>query len=132
MKGKTMRIVAISILLLALASCTAHKLEVRLNGQPTQSMEARVAKEDGDRMIDLLLPGGNWSVSALEAGIMPRIMLIDGRQHVRIEMPPGRMISSKPIEITLQGLGNDGKPAGSPYTVTLGYNSRYLKASHYS
>ena len=127
-----MRETAFPLLLLALVACTAHKLEVRLNGQPTQSMEARVGKEDGDRMIDLLLPGGKWAVSASEGGITPRIVLIDGRQHVRIEVPPGRMISSKPIEITLQGLGNDGKPAGTPYTVTLGYNSRYLKASHYS
>ena len=127
-----MRNVTISALLISLLACTAHKLEVRLSGQPTQSMEARVAKEDGDRMVDLLLPGGAWSVSASEAGITPRIMMIDGRQHVRIEMPPGRMISSRPIEITLQGLDSKGKPAGTPYTVTLDYNSKYQKASRYS
>ncbi len=127
-----MRNIPIPILLLGLVSCTAHKLEVRLNGQPTQSMEARVAKEDGDRMLDLVLPGGAWAVSASEPGITPRIVVIDGRQHVRIELPPGRMISSKPIEITLQGLGNDGKPAGSPYTVSLDYSSRSQKASRYS
>jgi hypothetical protein len=127
-----MRNVTIPALLISLLACTAHKLEVRLNGQPTQSMEARVAKEDGDRMVDLLLPGGAWSVSASEAGITPRIMMIDGRQHVRIEMPPGRMISSRPIEISLQGLDSKGKPAGTPYTVTLDYNSKYQKASRYS
>jgi hypothetical protein len=84
-----MRITSIPILLIALVSCTLHKLEVRLNGQPTQSMEARVAKEDGDRMVDLLLPGGAWAVSASEPGITPRIVVIDGRQHVRIELPTG-------------------------------------------
>jgi hypothetical protein len=131
-KGTTMRIITIPVLLLSLVSCTAHKLEVRLNGQPTQSMEARVEKENGLRTVDLLLPGGLWAVSAEEAGVTARIVEIDGRRHVRIGLPPERMISSKPIVLTLQWLDLNGKPSGTPYTVSLNYYNRQQKASRYS
>lgn len=49
-----MRIQASVALLLALTACTTHKLEVRLNGRPTQSMEARVENDNGRRIIDLI------------------------------------------------------------------------------
>lgn len=127
-----MRVTAIPILLITLVSCTMHKLEVRLNGQPTQSMEARVEKVNGQRIVDLILPGGSWAVSAEEPGVIPRILQLDGRQHVRIEPPPDRMVSSKPILLTLQGLGPDGKPTGSPYIVSLDYYNREQKASRFT
>ena len=127
-----MRVITVLTSLGLLVSCTAHKLEVRLNGQPTTSMEGRVDKENGTRMVDLLIPGGRWAVSATEPGIHPRLVEVDGRQHVRIELPPDRMISLKPIVITLQGLDASGLPAGSPYTVSLDYSSHQQKASRYS
>ena len=127
-----MRVYAIPTLLIALVSCTFHKLEVRLNGQPTQSMEARVDKEGGRRIVDLLLPGGFWSVSTSESGLTTRIIEIDGRRHVRIGLPSDRLLSSRPLELILQGLDTKGNPAGAPYLVSLDYNSRYQKASRYS
>ena len=127
-----MRITTLPILLFALVSCTLHKLEVRLNGQPTQSMEARVEKEDGRRTVDLLLPGGYWTVSTSELGLTTRIVEIEGRRHVRIGLPPDRMLSSRPLELTLQGLDAKGNPAGAPYLVSLDYTSRYQKSSRYS
>jgi hypothetical protein len=127
-----MRIFAVAGFVVLLVSCTAHKLVVHLNGQPTQSMQARVEKENGLRVVDLLLPGGSWAVSAEEAGLTPRIVEINGRQHVRIGLPSDRMVSSKPIVVTLQGLDMNGNPAGTPYTVSLDYYNRQQKASRYS
>ncbi|MFZ1376840.1 MAG: hypothetical protein WAS25_09625 [Geothrix sp.] len=127
-----MRFLALLTLLISLVSCTAHKLEVRLNGQPTQSMEARVGIINGQRTIDLILPGGSWAVSAEESGVVPRIVDLDGRKHVFVELPIDRMVSSKPIVLTLQGLDRDGKPSGSPYIVSLDYYNRQQKASRYT
>ena len=127
-----MRFQASVALLLSLTACTAHKLEVRLNGRPTQSMEARVEMNKGRRIIDLILPGGAWAVSADEAGVNPRILLLEGRKHVQVELPPERMVSAKPIVLTLQGLNPQGQPVGSPYTVTLDYYNRAQKASRFT
>ena len=127
-----MRVLAILLSLIALVSCTLHKLEVRLNGQPTQSMEARVEKVDGRRTVDLILPGGYWSVSTSESGVTTRIVDVDGRRHVRIGLPEDRMLSSRPLELTLQGLDPNGNPTGAPYLVSLDYINRYQKASRYS
>lgn len=127
-----MRITTLPILLIAFVSCTLHKLEVRLNGQPTQSMEARVENEDGRRIVDLLLPGGYWSVSTSESGLTTRIVEIEGRRHVRIGLPSDRLLSSKPLELTIQGLDPKGNPVGASYLVSLDYTSRYQKASRYS
>jgi len=127
-----MRIPAIFISLVATVSCTFHKLEVRLNGQPTQSMEARVENADGRRIVDLLLPGGYWAVSTPESGLTTRIVEIEGRRHVRIGLPSDRLLSSRPLELTLQGLDPNGNPVGDPYLVSLDYTSRHQKASRYS
>jgi hypothetical protein len=127
-----MRFVAFLFFLISLVSCTAHKLDVRLNGQPTQSMDARIKKNNGHRIIDLILPGGSWAVSAEESGVVPRIVELEGRKHVFVELPDDRMVSSKPILITLQGLDRDGKPSGKPYTVSLSYYNRQQKASPYT
>jgi len=127
-----MRIQASVALLLSLTACTAHKLEVRLNGRPTQTMEARVENHNGRRIIDLLLPGGAWAVSAEEAGVIPRILELEGRKHVHVELPPERMVSAKPIVLTLQGLDPHGKAVGAPITVTLDYYSRAQKASRFT
>ena len=127
-----MRFLPAVALLLALTACMAHKLEVRLNGRPTQTMEARVENHNGRRIIDLILPGGAWALSAEEAGVIPRILELEGRKHVHIELPPERMVSAKPVVLTLQGLDPQGKPVGSPYTVTLDYYNREQKASRYT
>lgn len=127
-----MHIQALIALLLALTACATHKLEVRLNGRATQSMEARVEVNNGRRIIDLLLPGGAWAVSAEEAGVIPRILELEGRKHVHVELPPERMVSAKPVVLTLQGLDPQGQPVGSPITVTLDYYSRAQKASRYT
>jgi hypothetical protein len=127
-----MRILFVPIILTLLVSCMTHKLNVRLNGVPTQSMEARLDKENGYKTVDLLLPGGWWTVSASESGISPRIVKIEGRQHVRFELPPDRMLSVKPVELTLQGLDVAGKPSGTPFTVTIDYYTRSQKASPFS
>lgn len=131
-QGISMRMLVLTGILVLLVSCTTHKLVVHLNGQPTQSMEARVEKVDGLRIVDLLLPGGSWAVSAEEAGLTPRLVEINGRKHLRIGLPLDRMISSKPIVVTLQGLDLNGKPSGAPYTVSLDYYNRQQKASRYS
>ena len=118
--------------MLSLTACTAHKLEVRLNGRPTQTMEARVEKDNGRRIIDLILPGGAWALSAEEAGVIPRILELEGRKHVHVELPPERMVSARPVVLTLQGLDPQGQPVGSPITVTLDYYSRAQKASRFT
>jgi len=127
-----MRIQSSVAFLLAMTACTAHKLEVRLNGRPTQSMEARVENNNGRRIIDLILPGGSWAVSAEGAGVVPRILEREGRKHVFVELPSERMVSAKPVVLTLQGLDPQGKPVGSPYTVTLDYYNREQKASRFT
>ena len=127
-----MRFITLPILLSMLVSCTAYKLHVRLNGQPTQSMEARIDKANGIRTVDLLLPGGSWVVSAAESGINPRIVAVDGRQHVRFELPPDRMLSLKPVELTLQGLNTEGKPSGNPFVVVIDQYNRTQKASPFT
>ena len=127
-----MRIQSSVAFLLAMTACTTHKLEVRLNGRPTQSMEARVENNNGRRIIDLILPGGAWAVSAEEVGVVPRILEREGRKHVFVELPSERMVSAKPVVLTLQGLDPQGKPVGSPYTVTLDYYSRAQKASRFT
>ena len=127
-----MRFLPAVALLLALTACMAHKLEVRLNGRPTQTMEARVENHNGRRIIDLILPGGAWALSAEEAGVIPRILELEGRKHVHIELPPERMVSAKPVVLTLQGLDPHGKAVGAPITVTLDYYSRAQKASRFT
>ena len=127
-----MRIQSSVAFLLAMTACTTHKLEVRLNGRPTQSMEARVENHNGRRIIDLILPGGSWAVSAEEAGVVPRILEREGPKHVFVELPSERMVSAKPVVLTLQGLDPQGKPVGSPYTVTLDYYNREQKASRFT
>ena len=124
-----MRVIALPIVLSMLVSCTAYKLHVRLNGQPTQSMTARIDKANGIRTVDLLLPGGSWAVTSTEPGINPRISKKDGQQHVRFELPPDRLLSLKPVELTLQGLNVEGKPSGTPFTVVIDHYSRYQKSS---
>ena len=127
-----MRFLAISIFLSMLVSCSAYKLHVRLNGQPTQSMEARIDKANGIRTVDLVLPGGAWAVSATESGINPRVHVIDGRKHVRFDLPPDRLLSVKPIELSLQGLNIEGKPSGNPFVVVIDQYSRTQKASPFT
>ena len=124
-----LRFIAIPVFLSTLVSCTRHQLVVTLNGRPAQSMEARIDRVDGSRVIDLALPGGLWAVSTQEAGLTTRLVEIDGLQHVRINLPADRMVSSRPILLTLQGLDRNGKPSGDPYTVSLGYLNRQQKAS---
>ncbi len=131
-KESLVRTVAIPALLFTIVSCTTHQLLVSLNGRPTQSMEARIEKVSGSRVVDLTLPGGLWAVSTQEAGLITRIVEMDGLQHVRIDLPADRMVSSRPILLTLQGLDRDGKPSGTPYTVSLAYLNRQQKASPYT
>ena len=127
-----MRFLTLPIILSVFVSCTAYKLHVRLNGQPTQSMVARIDEANGIRIVDLLLPGGAWEVSAAESDINPRIIAVAGKQHVRFELPPSRMLSLKPVELTLQGLNTKGKPSGEPFTVVIDYYNRAEKASAFS
>ena len=127
-----MRLITLTIILSVFFSCTSYRLHVRLNGQPTQSMVARIEKANGIRIVDLLLPGGTWVVSATESDITPRIIAIAGQQHVRFKLPPDRMLSLKPVELTLQGLNTNGKPSGEPFTVVIDYYNRTEKASSFS
>jgi len=124
-----MRFLTLPILLSMLVSCAAYNLHVRLNGKPTQSMKARIEKVNGIWTVDLLIPGGAWAVSSSESGINPHILKIDGQQHVRFDLPPNRMLSSKPVELTLQGLNLEGKPAGDPFIVVIDHYNQYQRAS---
>jgi len=127
-----MRFVFLPACLLVLVSCSAYKLHVRLDGRPTTSMEARLAKVNGIRTVDLFIPSGLWAVSSNEPGLNPRILKTDGRQHVRFEVPPDRMLSIKPVELMLQGLDLGGKPSGIPFTVTIDHYTLGQKASSLS
>ncbi len=127
-----MRLSLLFLSCLLFVSCTAYKLHVRLDGQPTQAMEARTRKADGFWTVDLVLPRGSWAVTSGEPGIAPRLVESAGRQHVRVELPPGRMLSVKPLELKLQGLNGEGKPSGPPFTVTIDHYSQFQRGSSFS
>ena len=127
-----MRFAVLPALLVMLVSCSAYKLHVRLDGRPAESMVARIDKVNGVKTVDLVLPGGLWAVHATESGINPHILEIDGLKHVRFQLPPDRMLSLRPIELTLQGLDLKGQPSGNPIIVTIDQYNRTQKASPYS
>jgi hypothetical protein len=114
-----MRLPAILALLLLASACTNYQVRVRLEGLPATSMTARMDKADGFWTVDVCLPAGHWSVKALEPELAPRTLLVDGREHVRFELPPGRLLTIKPVDLTIQALDDQGHPFGTPLRVTV-------------
>jgi hypothetical protein len=119
-------------LLLLAPACTNYKVQVRLEGQPTTSISARMDKADGFWTVDVVLPPGQWTVKAQEADLAPRLLLSEGRQHVRFELPPGRLLTVRPVELTIQAVDGQGRTSGNPLRVTVDHYTLAQRSGRYS
>ena len=88
-------------LLLFTLACTSRKVDVRLHGRPTESLEARAERVDGQWTVDLDLPLGQWTVDLPEEGLTARVIQAGGRPHARWETTRERLLG-KPIRVRLQ------------------------------
>lgn len=93
-----MRLPVLGLLLLG---CASQKVEVRLQGRPAESLQARADREDGSWTVDVDLPQGQWEVDLPEEGRAVRVVDRGGRPHARWETTGERLLA-KPFRVRLR------------------------------
>ncbi len=104
-----MRAATLALLLCSLAGCASRKVDVSLHGRPTESLQGRATREDGQWTVDLDLPQGRWIVDLPEEGLVARVREEGGRPHARWETTGERLLA-KPFRVRIRPAEGDGEP----------------------